>query len=444
MVTEPRPDPLESPSKITPDLIVGNIGELLVCPSTPHGGLGLIPNGVVAISNGIVMWVGPAPAASRSLSAGPKTRMFNAEGKVVMPGLVECHTHLAFGGSRAHEFQARVAGWSYAEIAAGGGGIMSTMRMTRSASREQLMLATRRRLDVMLDYGITTAETKSGYGLTTVDELRLLDMYRELDRLHEVDILPTFMGAHTIPLEHRDNPEFYVSLVVEEMLPQVAERDLARYCDVFCEPGIFDLSQSRRVLEEARRLGMQLLIHADQLQHAGGAELAAELGVLGASHLDHVGEDGITALTEAGVVAQLLPGATFFLGRTDYAPARRLLERGVRVALSTDFNPGTCYTENLWLIATIASCNMHMDITEVVRAITCEAATSLGISGRAGTLQAGAQADLLVLDTDDHMDIPYHFGINPVRVVMKKGAVVRDRRKQTRHQMSPGAGRRWA
>lgn len=435
-------------TKITPDLIIGNIGELLVCPPEPHAGLGLVANAVVAVREGHVAWAGPAASASTALAAGPKTRMFNAEGRVVMPGLVECHTHLAFGGSRAHEFQARVAGWSYAEIAAGGGGIMSTVRMTRSAPHQLLMMNARRRLDAMLDYGITTVEAKSGYGLTVVDELRLLELYRELDRSHEADVLPTFMGAHTVPQEYRDNPDAYVDVVVEEMLPQVAARGLARYCDVFCEPGFFNLDQSRRVLETAQELGLDLLLHADQLTHSGGSELAAELGALGASHLDHVDEDGITALSEAGVVAQLLPGATFFLGHTQYAPARRLLERGVRVALSTDFNPGTCYTENLWLMGTIASCSMHMDVTEVVRAMTCEAAASLGLTGVVGTLEAGAKADLLVLTTDDHMDIPYHFGINPVRAVVKAGTVVVDRRVGTLasgpHHPATGRVRRWA
>lgn len=444
-MTESLPEPSTASAKITPDLIVGNIGELLVCPPDFQGGLGLIPNGVVAVRDGVVAWVGPATEASGALSVGPQTRMLNAEGRVVMPGLVECHTHLAFAGSRAHEFQARVAGWSYAEIAAGGGGIMSTVRMTRSAPREQLMLAAHRRLSSMLEYGITTVEGKSGYGLTTIDEIRLLELYRELDRSHEVDVLPTFLGAHALPQEYRDDPGSYVDVVVHEMLPQVAECGLARYCDVFCEPGFFDLDDSRRILEAARELGMQLLIHADQLTRAGGAALAVELGVLSASHLDHVDEEDIEALAAAGVIAQLLPGATFFLGQKDYAPARRLLERGVRVALSTDFNPGTCYTENLWLIGTIASCQMHLDITEVVRGMTCEAAASLGLSGEVGTLTPGAKADLLVLGTDDHLDIPYHFGINPVRVVMKNGSVVVDRRTRgTRLQPEPGTTRRWA
>jgi len=322
---------------------------------------------------------------------------------------------------------------------------MSTVRMTRAASREQLMLTAHRRLNSMLEYGITTVEAKSGYGLTTIDELRLLELYRELDRSHEVDVLPTFLGAHAVPQEYRDNPGAYVDVVVQEMLPQVAERGLARYCDVFCEPGFFDLDDSRRILETARGLGMELLIHADQLTRAGGAALAAELGVLSASHLDQVEEEDIDALSEAEVTAQLLPGATFFLGQKDYAPARRLLERGVRVALSTDFNPGTCYTENLWLIGTIASCYMHMDITEVVRGMTCEAAASLGLSGKVGTLEPGAKADLLVLTTEEHLDIPYHFGINPVRVVIKDGVVVVDRRvRGSRQQTEPGTTRRWA
>ena len=442
------PHPGAPEAKLPPDLIIGNIGELLVCPRRPPGSppeLGLIPNAVVAIRNRRVAWVGPATAASDALAVGRETRMLNAEGRVVMPGLVECHTHLAFAGSRANEFQARVAGWSYEEIAAGGGGVMSTVRMTRAAPREQLLLSARRRLDTMLELGITTVEAKTGYGLTAADELRLLEIYRDLQQLHPIDIVPTIMAAHVIPPEYADKPDAYVDLVAEEIIPEVAARGLARSCDVWCEQGFFDLEQSQRILEVARNLGLEVFVHADWLQNSGGAELAALLHALGASHLDHVDDPGIEALAEGGVVAQLLPGTSFFLAQDSYAPARRLLERGVRVALSTDFNPGTCYTENLWLIGTIASCSMRMDIAEVVCGMTSEAAASLGLEGEVGTLEPGARADLLVLETDDHLDIPYHFGVNPVRLTMKNGTIVADRRKgRERSNTTRSQVRRWA
>ncbi|NLT35957.1 MAG: imidazolonepropionase [Gaiellales bacterium] len=411
------------------DLMIANIGELLVCP--PGGlDLGLIPNAVVAVRDGRVAWVGPARRASAAVRLGPETVVFNAGGRVVMPGLVECHTHLGFAGHRAAEFQARVAGWSYDEIAAGGGGVLATVRATRTAHREQLLRNVRCHLDTMLGFGITTVEAKSGYGLTVEDELRLLEVYREVDRSHAVDIVPTLLAAHVVPMEYRGRPDRYVDLVVEEIIPEVAQKRLATFCDVYCDQGFFDLDHSRRILEAARANGMLLTLHGDQMADSGGAVLAAELEAVSASRLEQVGEEGIERLAEAGVVAQLLPGTRLSLGRSEFAPARRLMDNGVKVALSTDFNPGTCYTENLWLMGTMASCYMHMDVTEVVRALTCHAAASLSLDTEVGSLQAGHKADVVVLDMDDHLQIPYHFGINPVRAVFKNGTLTVDHREK--------------
>lgn len=410
------------------DLMIANIGELLVCPAG-RAGLGLIPNAVVACGHGRVTWVGPARRASAAVTVGPETVVFNAEGRVVVPGLVDCHTHLGFAGSRAAEFQARVAGWSYEEIAAGGGGTLSTVRMTRLAHREQLVRNVRHHLDTMLHHGITTVEAKSGYGLTAEDEMRLLEVYREADRSHSVDIVPTLLAAHVVPAEFREDPDKYVDLVVNEMIPAVADRGLAAFCDVYCDEGYFDIDRSRRILEAAREHGMLLTLHADHKADIGGASLAAEVGAVSASRLEKASEEGIQELSAAGVVAQLLPGSQFSLGRTEFAPARRLIENGVRVALSTDFNPGTSYTENLWLMGTIASCYMHLDVAEVMRAMTCEAAASLNRGTEVGSLEVGYKADVVVLNTDDHLQIPYHMGVNPVRAVFKGGRLQVDRRE---------------
>ena len=404
------------------DLVVTNAGELLTCPV--GGGLGIVRDGAVAVAGGRVVWVGRAADLAVCVPTGPETRVLDAGGRVVMPGLVECHTHLAFGGDRADEFQMRVAGRSYENIAASGGGIVSTVRATRAASTEELLERGRGHLDALLAFGVTTVEAKSGYGLTLDDELRLLRVYRELDATHPVTVVPTFMGAHTVPAEYRSDSEGYVDLVVERMLPAVAAEGLARFCDVFCERGAFTPEESRRVLTAAVSLGLRPKVHADQLAWTGGAELAAELGAVSAEHLDYVSPEGIEAIAAVGVTAVLLPGAVVFLGLSRFAPATRLLEAGVHVALSTDFNPGTCYSENLWLMGSIASSYMKMQATDVIRAMTVEAARALAMEADVGTLEPGNRGDLLVLDAQRHQAIPYHLGANPVLAVVKDGRVV--------------------
>jgi imidazolonepropionase len=425
-----------------PDLVIRHAGELVTC-AAPAGAprrvgaltaplaaaaLGIIPDGALAVADGRIVWLGPHADLEAAVAVGPTTRVVDARGRVVMPGVVECHTHVVFGGDRAAEFQMRVAGKSYQEIAAAGGGIRSTVRDTRAAPYEELFERGRRHLDWLLRYGVTTVEVKSGYGLSLHDELRILEVYRDLADVVPQTLVPTLLGAHTVPDEYREaaggGPEAYVDLVVERMIPEAAARGLARFCDVFVEEGAFTLAQARRVLEAGLEHGLRPKLHVDQLSAGGGAELAAELGAVSADHLDHVSDQGIAALAAAGVTAVLLPGAVFFLGLREYAPARRLLEAGVRVALSTDFNPGTCYTENVFLIGTIASTHMNMTAADVVLALTINAAHAVGLGEDVGSLEVGKRADILILNTTRHLTIPYHWGVNPVATVVKDGVVV--------------------
>ncbi|HZJ03428.1 MAG TPA: imidazolonepropionase [Thermoleophilia bacterium] len=408
------------------DLVVTTEGPLLTC-AAEGGGLGLLEGGVVAARAGIIVWVGSKAQAEVEVTLAGDARWVDCGRRVLMPGVVECHSHPVFAGSRAGEFQMRVGGSEYEEIARAGGGIMSTVRETRDASPELLLARGRRHLDWMLDYGITTVEAKSGYGLDTDSELRLLEVIAELGRTHPATVVGTFLGAHAVPLEYRGRADDYVDLVVEEMLPRVAEAKLARFCDVFCEDIAFNLDQSHRVLQAAKEYGLVPKIHADQLSAGGGAQLAAEVEAVSAEHLDYTDGPGIAALAEAGVTAVLLPGAVFFLGRTHYAPARALLEAGVPVAISTDFNPGTCYSENPFLMGTIASCYMGLSASEVILGLTRHAAGALGMEGQVGSLSPGRRADILVLGSEDYLDLPYHFGVNPVAAVFKDGRLVRDR-----------------
>jgi imidazolonepropionase len=301
---------------------------------------------------------------------------------------------------------------------------MSTVRATRKASTEELLRRGRDHLDRLLSFGVTTVEAKSGYGLTVAEELRLLRVCRELGKTHPVEIVPTFLGAHAVPSEYEQDPEGYVDLVVGEMIPRVAEEGLAVFCDVFCEGVAFNLDQSKRVLEAGVAAGLRPKIHAEQLTDMGGSRLAAALGAVSAEHLDKVSAQGIEALADAGVVAVLVPGAVFFLGLKEYAPARSLLAAGVPVALATDLNPGTCYSENPFLMGTIASCYMGLSAEEVVLGLTRNAAAALELSGEVGLLAPGARADAIVLEFSSHLEIPYHFGINPTVTVVKDGRVL--------------------
>jgi imidazolonepropionase len=409
-------------------LVIRNAAQLIASPDTRRSAvtgralsdLPIIPNGAIVCRDGRIDWVGPS-ADLPPLS--PDAEVIDATGQVVLPGFVDSHTHLIFAGSREDEFEQRLRGLTYQEIAERGGGINATVRRVRAASKEELKALARPRLRLLLQHGVTTIEVKSGYGLTTADEIKCLEAVAELNAEGPGELVPTFLGAHAVPPEYRADRDGYLRLLLDDMLPEVARGRLAEFCDVFCEKGVFSVEESRRILTRARDLGLRLKLHADELTPLGGAELAARLGAVSADHLLCVTEAGIDALAASGTVAALLPGTAFFLGAA-YAPARRLIERGVAVALASDCNPGTCPTENLPLVGAMACTQMKMLPSEVVNALTLNAAAALGRADRIGSLEPDKQADLIVCDVPDYRHLFYHFGINHVRRVIKRGRVV--------------------
>lgn len=382
--------------------------------------LGTIPHGSLVIDDGRIDWLGPA---ADLLPQPAGAEIIDLSGSVVLPGLVDSHTHLVFAGSRASEFEQRIGGASYQEISARGGGILSTVRAVRSSSREQLKALARPRLRRLLAAGVTTVEIKSGYGLSTADEIKCLEVIAELNAEGPQELVPTFLGAHAVPAEYARDRAGYVRLVCDEMLPEVSRCRLAEYADVFCETGVFDLAESEAILRRARDLGLGVKVHADELTPLGGAELAARMGAVSADHLLCISEAGIEALAAAETVATLLPGTAFFLGM-DWAPARRLIDRGAAVALATDCNPGTCMTENLPLVGTMACTRMGMLPGEVITALTLNAAAAVGRSERLGSLAVGKQADLVACSVPDYRELLYHYGVSHVGRVWKRGRMV--------------------
>jgi imidazolonepropionase len=382
--------------------------------------LAILENGSLIAEDGQITWLGPTselPAISSS------AQVLDASGKTVLPGLVDSHTHLLFAGTRENEFEQRLRGMTYQEIAGGGGGIQSTVKQVRAATKEQLKELARARLKRFLRHGVTTVEVKSGYGLSLADELKCLEAIAELDSEGPLELVPTFLGAHALPPEFARDREGYVSLLVKEMLPEVARRGLAAFCDVFCDIGAFTLAESEHILVHARELSLQVKLHADELSPLGGAELAAQVGAVSADHLLCVTDKGIEALAGSGTVATLLPGTAFFLGLS-YAPARRLIEHGVVVALASDCNPGTCPTEDLPLVGTMGCTQMRMLPSEVLTALTLNAAAALGRSDRLGSLEVGKQADLVLCSIPSYQHLFYHFGVDHVWCVVKRGRVV--------------------
>jgi imidazolonepropionase len=428
---------------IEADLIIKGASEVLTCPADGRDaqgrlGVGRILEGAVAARDGRIVWVGTESALMEEVRLMRGGEMLDADGRVVMPGLVDCHTHLAWAGDRADEFQLRVAGATYQQVQEAGGGIASTVAATRGATDEVLRALTRKRLDRFLRYGVTTIEAKSGYGLSPDEELRHLEVYREVAFAHAVDVVPTLLAAHVVPVDYLDRSDDYVRLIVKKIIPAAAKRKLARFCDAFCERGAFTVEQCRRVLEAGLENGLLPKLHADQLSYMGGTEMAAELGAVSVDHLDHVSDAGIAALTtvaggKRAPVAVLLPGATFFLGEGSYAPARKMIDAGVRVALSTDFNPGSSPTQNLWLMATMGCSQLRMTAEEVIRAITIEAAAAIALDDEIGSLQVGKKADIVILDYSRGVEVPYRYGMNPIWRVFKSG-------KRVVKRDSPGEG----
>ncbi len=410
---------------IEADLIVAGAAEVVtLAAGRPLPGL--VRRGAVACRDGRIVWVGPEAELARAVALRPGGRRLDARGGVVAPGFVDPHTHLLFAGSRIEEFERRAQGATYQQIAAEGGGIRATVRATRGASLDELVALGRARLDLLLSLGTTTVEVKSGYGLTLEDELKLLEAAARLAASHPIGLVPTCLGAHEVPDEYRDRREAYVSLVRDELLPEVARRGLARFADVFCEQGVFTVEESRSILARARELGLGVRLHADELADTGGAALAAELGAASADHLLFASDEGLGRMIEAGVVATALPATALFLRMGRFARARWILDRGGRVALATDWNPGSSMTPSLPLVTTLACTQMGLTPAEALAAITREAAASLGLGGEVGQLAPGMRADLVVLDLPDYRALPYFFGVNHVAAVVKAGRVVRE------------------
>ncbi len=369
--------------------------------------LGIVENGVVLVDGDTILEAGPADTVK--IPSG--CEVVDAGGHVVMPGFVDAHTHPVFAGDRVDEFEQRIAGATYAEVAARGGGIRSTVRRTRAATEQQLFECAERYAGWFLRGGTTTIEAKSGYGLTLNDELKLLRVIRRLDTEGIIRTVPTFLGAHDIPDEYRGRPRDYVDLITREMLPRVAAERLAEYCDVFCEPEIFGVVESRLVLKTAKKLGLGLRMHADQLSDSNGAALAAELGAATADHLECTDLAGIDSLLETGVQPVLLPGSVYQLRSDAYPDARCMISAGLAVVLATDFNPGTSPTPSMTMVLSLAATQMKMTVAEGITACTINAAYSLGRGDRIGSLEPGKLADIVIHDCKDYRELAYFFGV---------------------------------
>lgn len=420
------------------DLLIHHISQLvtLAGPTAPRRGpamrqLAIIENAAVAINGGRIAAVGPETELATSVQA---RETLDAGGRAVVPGFVDPHTHLPWAGHRAHEFELRLDGATYMEIMAAGGGIVRTVTDTRAASTAQLVEETGERARRMLLHGTTTAEAKTGYGLNVADELRQLEAIAQLQQQGELDLVPTFLGAHAVPAEYRGRTDAYVDLVVAEMLPAVWAKWQAIkgafpegwpiFCDVFCEDGAFDLAQSRRILETARRFGFRLKMHVDEFAPLGGTPLAIELGATSVDHIVTTPPDHVSLLARSNTLGVALPGTPFGLAHHDYTPGRSLIDQGGALALATDLNPGTSWCENMQLMLALACRYMKLLPAEALVAATLNAAHAIGLGHLVGSLEVGKQADLLVLEADDYRMLPYRYGTNLAWQVIKRGRVL--------------------
>lgn len=392
----------------------------LAGPARPRVGaemreLGIIPHGAMTVRDGLIERVGTTDEIKARIDAD--STVFDAAGRVVLPGFVDAHTHPVFAGTRVDEFEERSKGATYQEIAARGGGIQSTVNRTRAASLDDLVASGRRYAEWFLRGGTTTVEAKSGYGLSLEDELKILRAIKRLDQETSLRYVPTFLGAHSVPPEFRVRRNEYISLLIDEMLPQVAKQKLAEFCDVFCEEKVFTTDESWKILSAARCYGLGLRMHADQLSLSGGAQLAAELGTVTADHLEHTDTGGITALKAAGVQPVLLPGSVYALGSSRYPAAREMIDAGLAVVLATDFNPGSSPTPSMTMVLSLAATQMKMTPAEAITAATINAAYSLNRGDQLGSLESGKIADFVIHDCEDYRELAYFFGIeHPWRV----------------------------
>jgi len=381
--------------------------------------LAIITDGGMLVRDGAIVATGPSEEIEKQMPGDAE--IVDATGRVVLPGFVDAHAHPVFGGDRLEEFEMRARGATYEEIAAGGGGIRSTVGKTRAATEDQLFAQAKKHAEWFIRCGTTTVEAKSGYGLSVDDEIKILRVVRRLNQETPVEFVPTFLGAHAVPEEFRAAPDRYVSLVIDEMLPRIAEERLAEFCDIFCERGYFDIETSRKVLSAAKERGLGIRMHADQLTNGGGAALAAELGAVTADHLEQTEAPGIAAMQRAGVQPVLLPGSVYSLGKTRYPRAREMIEAGLAVVLGTDFNPGSSPTPSMQMVLSLAATQMKMTPAEGVTAATINAAYSLKRGDKIGALEAGKRANFALYDCADYRELAYYFGVPQTHSVYVRG-----------------------
>ncbi len=395
--------------------------------------LGIVGGGYVASHRGTIVFVGTEEEFRSEVHVEDDAEWIDGRGMIACPGFVDAHTHLPFAGNREQEFRLRLEGATYAELAASGKGIQTTVGATRAATKADLTALCLRRLDRMLLSGTTTLEAKSGYGLNKDDEIKQLEVLLELQSVHPVDIVPTFMGAHEVPPEFKSRRDDYIDLLTKTLIPEVRRRDLAEFFDVFCEEGVFSVSETRRLVEAAKAAGFKIKIHAEEFASLGGAELAAETGAASAEHLINVSERGIEELAKSGTAAVLLPGVSFFLMMGKRAPARRLLDAGAIVALATDFNPGSSMVSSMLFVLRLGVYTLRMGIEEAINAATANGAYAVDRHASAGSLEPGKKMDLLLWDVGDYVSLVYRLGENPLRSVLKDGKlVVKDGRRVAR------------
>jgi len=421
------------------NIIIKNASQLVTCSGSAAkkgkemAELHLISDGALVIKEGLIDAVGTTEEIEAQLETSDTDLngfdVIDARNKAVLPGFVDSHTHFVFGGYRAEEFSWRLRGDNYMEIMSRGGGIVNSVNATRRAALDELVQCGIQRLDAMLSLGVTTVEGKSGYGLDRDTEIKQLEAMAHLDQVHYVDIVPTFLGAHAVPPDYRGKEDAFIDFLLGDVLPEVAEHNLAQFCDVFCEKNVFSVAQSRRLLSRAAELGLKPKLHADEIVQTGGAELAAELGAVSADHLLQASDEGLRRMAAAGVVATLLPATAFSL-KEPYARGRHIIDAGGAVALATDFNPGSCFTESIPLIFALATLYMGITTEEAISAMTINAAAALDRADTIGSLDVGKQGDLVILQYPSYQFIPYHLAVSTVEKVIKKGNLVFDKQKR--------------
>jgi len=419
--------------KIQVDLIIIHANEL-VTMDTAYGAprvgkemknLAIIQDGAVAILRNYIIFIGTTHDLITNFPPNEETIIIDAANKLVTPGFIDPHTHIIFDGSRENELEMKLAGMTYLEILESGGGILKTVNATRKAPLTELIKNGKTILNKMMEYGTTTIETKSGYGLDTESEIKLLLAAKELNLEHPIDIVSTFLGAHAVPPEYEGKTDEYVELIISEMIPKIVKEELAEFCDVFCEKGIFSTEQTKKILLTAIKYGLKPQIHIDEIVDSNGAFLAAELNAVQVGHMLKSNDKGLKALKESKTIATLLPGTPFCLMLKDYAPARKMIEMGIPIALATDFNPN-CWTESMQMIIALACYHMKMSPAEALTAATINAACAIGRQEEIGSLEVGKKADIIVFDVPNHNFLPYQFGVNLVSKVIKSGKVVVD------------------